>query len=426
MIGPSRISTAADWALLIVDQLMKVAEVAVSLSAMYLYLLALAAARRRTAAASRDPRHRFAIAIPAHNEADVIGETVSTLLRLDYPRHLFDIHVVADHCTDDTAGVVRATGGYVHERNGGHRGAKGAALEWLFQRILGSGSMPGSAAPYDAVVVFDADTQVEPTFLRVMDARLAGGDQVIQGQHRISNPQDGWLPALVWAMFIVDNRFQNLGRSNLGWSAKHMGDSICFRAAVLGRLGWGEGLTEDYAFRQRLLLEGIRIRYEPGAIGRGEAPTSWRTAKGQRTRWLRGTHDASQRYGQKLFREGLRRRDLALLDGALQASLPSFSSLTLIALGGWLLQGILSLYRLKAAGHRRGPILNLWSGVLGVLFCYPFLGLAMDRAPFKAYQAILLGPLFVFWRTWLAVASRRQSAVTWVRTPRRGRSRTVQ
>ena len=93
-----------------------------------------------------------------------------------------------------------------------------------------------------------------------MDSRLAQGAQVVQGQHVIRNPDDGWFPALTWAMFLIDNRIQNLGRSNLGWSAKNMGDSICFRADVLRRLGWGEGLTEDYQLRQRLLLAGIAIR----------------------------------------------------------------------------------------------------------------------------------------------------------------------
>ena len=131
-------------------------------------------------------------------------------------------------------------------------------------------------------------------------------------------------------MFLVDNRFQNYGRDVLGWSAKHMGDSICFRADVLRQAGWGAGLTEDYQLRQRLLLEGIRIAYEPNAIGRGEAALTWAQARAQRARWLRGTHDASQEFAGQLLREGIRRRDGALLDGAVQAHLPSFSTLTMI------------------------------------------------------------------------------------------------
>jgi len=381
------------------------------------YLLALAAVRTRPTRPNQQPCHRFAIAIPAHNEEAIIGRTVTILRQLDYPPHLFDIHIVTDHCTDRTAQVARAAGAIVHERREGSRG-KGVALRWLFQRVLNPGLNVLSLKPYDAVVVFDADTQVAPDFLRLMDTRLSEGYQVIQGQHRISNPDDGWFPALTWAMFMVDNRFQNLGRSNLGWSAKNMGDSICFRAEVLRRLGWGEGLTEDYAFRQRLLLEGIKICYEPSAVGYGEAPLTWQVAQAQRARWLRGTHDASRRYAHQLLREGLCRRDLALLDGALQAYLPSYSSLTLITLAAVIVQLTLGIQdsRLGVA-HL---LLVLWSLVVGALVIYPFLGLALEGAPFKAYLAILSGPLFILWRTWLALTSRYgRHQVEWVRTPRK-------
>jgi 1,2-diacylglycerol 3-beta-glucosyltransferase len=247
-----------------------------------------------------------------------------------------------------------------------------------------------------------------------MDARLAQGAQVIQGQHIISNPDDGWFPALTWAMFLVDNRFQNLGRSNLGWSAKHMGDSICFRADVLRRIGWGEGLTEDYQLRQRLLLEGIKIAYEPAAMGYGEAPRTWTQAQAQRARWLRGTHDASQRFAGRLFAESKRCRDAALLDGALQAYLPSYSTLTVLS--------VICLLFHMLVNWCIGPVLapalvGTWAVVVAMLFVYPLLGLAVEKAPLKAYLVILSGPLFIIWRTWLALTARLgRKSVTWVRT----------
>ena len=128
-------------------------------------------------------------------------------------------HVVADHCTDQTVLAAHKEGATAHERNDGPRGSKGGALRWLFQRIMADDSAP----IYDAVIVFDADTKVSSDFLQIMNVRLNQGHQVIQGQHVISNPDDGWFPALTWSMFLIDNRFQNMGRSNLGWSAKKHG-----------------------------------------------------------------------------------------------------------------------------------------------------------------------------------------------------------
>lgn len=379
----------------------------------YLMLLALASVRPTSSSSTvkRQPARRFIIAIPAHNEASVIATTIQWLRVLGYPANLFSIHVVADHCSDHTAAAARQAGALVHERNDSPRTGKGAALSWLFQRVLHDEA-------YDAVVVFDADTKVDREFLRVMDARLARGDQVIQGQHRISNCDSGWFPALTWAMFLVDNRFQNLGRANLGWSAKNMGDSICFRTDILRKIGWGEGLTEDYQLRQRLLLEGVTIAYEPEAIGYGEAPRTWTQARAQRARWLRGTHQASQQFARRLLIEGFKRREAALLDGAIQAYFPSYSTLTMIGVVFLLVQLLINWL---VAPLFPWILVGAWMAIAGALFAYPLMGLALERAPLRAYLVILSGPFFIVWRTWLALSARFGGRpVIWVRTAHGG------
>jgi cellulose synthase/poly-beta-1,6-N-acetylglucosamine synthase-like glycosyltransferase len=378
---------------------------------LYWYLLALGSLRRRRVPPSPDPSCRFAIAIPAHDEGTVIGSTVATLRALDYPAELFDVYVVADHCTDQTASIARQAGAQCFERTSGPRTGKGAALGWLFERIWETG------IPYDDVVVFDADTQVDAGFLRAMAARLSQGDQVVQGQHRISNPRDGWFPALMWAMFTIDNRFQNMGRANLGFSAKNMGDSICLQSSVLRQIGWGEGLTEDYDLRLRLLLEGIRIAYEPSAIGCGQAAATWASARRQRERWLVGVRHSKRRHLSPLLRLTLRCPTGALMDGLAQIVFPPYSTLAVISALAVSLQLAANL-----AWSRVIPAILLWSwtGVLCALVLYPFLGLTLERAPWRAYLVIWTGPVFVLWRTWLAVRSRLWGrSVRWVRTPRR-------
>ena len=375
----------------------------------YLLLLAFGAVRPASTP-DKDlpaPSTRFLIVVPAHNEVSVIKATIKRLFAIDYPSQLFSIHIIADHCSDNTAEAARQAGAFVHERNEGPRSGKGAALSWLFQRIL-------DKEQCDAVVIFDADTQVDPKFFRVMDWRLSQGDQVIQGQHIIRNFNQGWYPALTWAMFLIDNRFQNLGRSNLGWSAKNMGDSICFRVDILRKLGWGEGLTEDYHLRLQLILMGIRIVYEPAAIGYGEAPLTWGRARTQRVRWLRGTHDTSQKYIKHLIVEGMKRRNLAILDAALQASFPSYSTLSFLVL-------IILVIHVPADYFIKSiflwPQISAWAAVAVTLLIYPLIGLILERAPVRAYIAILLGPYFILWRTWLALTSRfREKHITWIRT----------
>jgi cellulose synthase/poly-beta-1,6-N-acetylglucosamine synthase-like glycosyltransferase len=362
----------------------------------YLLILAFASTRRiaRRNINREHPTNRFVIAIPAHNEATIIEATIQTMNKLDYPKNLYETHIAADYCTDHTADAAREAGATVHERSTGPKTGKGAALSWLFDRVVKNDEN------CDAVIVFDADTRVDPDFLRVMDACLVEGKEVI--------------PALTWAMFMVDNRFQNQGRSNLGLSAKHMGDSICFKANILTKFGWGEGLTEDYHLRQRLLLKNIRISYEPSARGFGEAPIKWSQARTQRARWLRGTKDSSKHNAIRLFLDGIKELNVTKVDGAIQAYFPSYSTLTVISvlsLAGHLL--VNALYK---------PIfpqvlVTAWTVFVLILFVYPLFGLLLERAPMRAYLAILSGPLFIIWRSWVAFRSRYGGQpVTWVRT----------
>ena len=174
-----------------------------------------------------------------------------------------------------------------------------------------------------------------------------------------------------------------------------MGDSICFRVDVLLQPGWGEGLTEDYHLRYELLLNGIRIAYEPAAIGYGEAPLTWVHAQAQRARWLRGTHDTSQQYVKHLIVEGMKRHNSAMLDGALQASFPSYSTLSLLVL---ILLAIHILIDYFLESISLWPLIGAWVVMIVTLLIYPMIGSALERAPVRAHIAVL-------WQRWLALIS---------------------
>ncbi len=382
----------------------------VAVGTAYLYLFVLAALRQRRTAPAENPQHRFAFLIPAHNEEAVIGTTVAHLQRLDYPRDFYDIYVVADHCSDATAEQSRAAGATCWEREALPQGSKAAALSWLLEHVWAAGR------PCDGLVLIDADTQMDPLFLRYMATALEQGHPVVQGRHVIRNPQDGPYPALSWVIFALDNRFQNLGRVNLGGSAKLMGDSVCFRSDILRRIGWRhDSLTEDYELRIRLLLEGVRIHYLPEAVGRGEAPLTWADARRQRARWLVGSRQARRRYAGPLLRAFLRRPSFALLDGFLQTVLLPYSPLVVLTGLLWVANLVLALF------GAIGPELPIaWSAALLLLALYPFLGLALERAPAWAYRALLFGLFFILWRTGMDVLVRLGwKKAAWVRTPRR-------
>ena len=247
-----------------------------------------------------------------------------------------------------------------------------------------------------------------------MNVRLHKGSRVIQGQHIIANPKHGWFPRLTWAMFLIDNRFQIKAASIWDGRLNIWAISICFQIDVLNRPAGGLGLTKGHQLRQKLLLEGIRIDYEPDAKGYGEAPMTWTWAGRQRSRWLRGTHEAGKEYAAILLRKGIHQRNLAMIEGAMQAYLPSFSSVALIAVAGTVFQ--------VAVDSLVDPVFSYWIVLawfvcVALLLVYPFFGLMLERAPAKAYLVTLTRPVFILWRSWLAFKSRYLvEPVSWIRT----------
>jgi len=129
---------------------------------------------------------------------------------------------------------------------------------------------------------------------------------------------------------------------------------------------------------------------------------------------LRGTQDASQKFVKHLIVEGMKKRNLAMLDGALQASFPSYSTLSLLSLFALMVHILLNFFTKSVPFW---PHIYAWAVVVTTLVFYPLIGLALERAPLKAYVVILSGPYFILWRTWLAFISRYgKKQVTWIRT----------
>jgi len=76
---------------------------------LYMLLISLFGLRLARPLPRAHSHRRFAILIPADNEARVLGPLLDSLNQQTYPRAWFDIYVSADNCTDSTAGVARSS-----------------------------------------------------------------------------------------------------------------------------------------------------------------------------------------------------------------------------------------------------------------------------------------------------------------------------
>ena len=81
-------------------------------------------------------KHKFMAIIPAHNEEAVIANLVDSLQKQDYDKNLYDIYVIADNCTDNTAKIAKAHGAIVFERFDETKKTKGFALDWFLKQKI--------------------------------------------------------------------------------------------------------------------------------------------------------------------------------------------------------------------------------------------------------------------------------------------------
>ena len=87
----------------IIYSLTAVFQITVFAIMMYYFILAFFGLKRKKENKNYTPTKKFAMVVAAHNEEVVIGKLIESMLNQNYPRELFDIFVIADNCTDNTA-----------------------------------------------------------------------------------------------------------------------------------------------------------------------------------------------------------------------------------------------------------------------------------------------------------------------------------
>lgn len=267
----------------------------------------------RSRAKTQHPAQKsFAVLVAAHNEEQVVGALLENLNKLDYPKELYDVFVIADNCTDGTARIARSMGVYACERFNGKQRGKGYAIEWMLRELW------KMERAYDAVVILDADNLVNPDFLQHMNNDLCNGHQVIQAYLDTKNPHDSWITAAYAVTYWYCNRLWQLPRTNLGLANFLGGTGMCFRADLLKEMGWGAtSLVEDLEFTVRCVQRGINPTFNYDAKVYDEKPLTFKASARQRLRWMQGHFDVARRYFFPLLWQGLKERKWAKIDTAI-------------------------------------------------------------------------------------------------------------
>ena len=205
-----------------------------------------------------DVKGRVAYLIPAHNEEDVIFDTVKSLLeKQTYPREKFDVFVVAHNCTDRTAELAGQAGAKVlvlDDPDPAHRMAL-YPMKHGVDHIIG---LEGDAA-YDFIIRIDADNHVNPEFTS------------------LNGTQNFYTKACA-LFYAFDSRFGSRVRERLGIAAHINGSGSMMSVKMLKECGGYDckTITEDAEFNFNRMLEGKKGHFVEDAVAYEDMPSSFR------------------------------------------------------------------------------------------------------------------------------------------------------
>jgi hypothetical protein len=378
--------------------------VALPATAACLYLLVLTCLSARSASPRASSQKAFFdVIVPAHDEAAGIGNTISSLKRVNWPAAGYRIVVVADNCTDATAAISREAGVTVLERQDSTRRGKGYALAHAFNWSRSTGVA-------DAVAVVDADSVVSANLLESFAARIETGACALQAHYGVLNATDSWRTRLMAIALGSIHKVRSRARERLGLSCGIRGNGWCVTHALLDQVPYRSfSLTEDVEFGIDLGLAGHRVTYCDESHVNGEMVTTEQAARSQRQRWEGGRMGLIREKVPTLFRAAVAQRSTVCLDLALDLLVLPLSYVVVNVVA------VLAIGTLNPDGFR-SSLLTVGLIDLSALAAYVCRGWMLSGIGIVGIFDLLRVPVFLVWK--LLIIRFHPKPNTWIRTKR--------
>lgn len=232
---------------------------------------------------------RVTVMVPAHNEELVIAATAANILLLNYPKDKVQLIVIADNCSDGTAGrlkelknkeVFRDRDFMIFERTGtgGKSGALNDALEY---------------AKNEWICIFDADAAPERNALyflieKAMEEPDAYG--AVFGRNKARNRGQNFLSKCINLELVTSQRIYHTGLWELFKLGTIPGTNFIVKTDLIREIGgWDtQAITEDTAISFEILTRGQLIALAPQAEAYQQEPEQLSVYLKQRERWAKG------------------------------------------------------------------------------------------------------------------------------------------
>jgi cellulose synthase/poly-beta-1,6-N-acetylglucosamine synthase-like glycosyltransferase len=347
------------------------------IGAAHLGLLAVASWFYREPRPTEQPEMRFLVLVPAHNEEQVIGSGLEAIMADRRPQDL--VLVVADRCTDRTAEVARSFGASVLERGPDEDAGRAAARQ--------AGLEHARALDWDAVLMLDADSIIEPGLFTACERAMASGAKAVQARSESSRGRTLATEASL-AAFTLQGITIPRGRDRLGISVRLRGTGMAIRREVALAHRFRAPASEDLFFTLDLLLDGVRCHHVDGARLRSEGASTWGTFGGQKVRYEAGRMSAARAFVPRLLRRAIEHRDAACLETAWFLASPPFAV------------GALSLLLAVCLAALGGSwtVAVVFAAGFAVLVVSLLTGLIQARAGLRTWLALCAAPWYLVWK----------------------------
>lgn len=229
------------------------------------------------------------VMVPAHNESAVICRTVRALLNFDYPKDRYEIIVINDNSSDDTAERLASVQAEYPDRRlivlstDNQVGGKGKS------NALNIGF---SVAKGTVIAIYDADNTPERPALRLLVENLMSDSSLgaVIGKFRTRNRNANLLTRFVNIETLAHQCMNQAGRYFFFQLCTIPGTNFVIHRHIIEEMGgWDpDALSEDTEISFRIYRMGYRIKLVPQAVTWEQEPFRLDIWFKQRTRWAMG------------------------------------------------------------------------------------------------------------------------------------------
>ncbi len=237
------------------------------------------------------PQTRFSVIIPARNEAENVDQFLPSILEQQYPSELFEVIVINDHSTDDTAERVRLLQLKYshlslielsdHVEQGATNAYKKKAIEIAIAQSKG-----------DWIVTTDADCNADSAWLKQYDAYIQVKQPVF-----IAAPvmffNTGTFLSIFQVLDFMSLQGITAAAVSAGSHAMCNGANLAYLKTAFYEVGQFKGIDHIASGDDMLLMQKVKQKF-PGKLGylfqekaiiQTAAMPDWKSFLNQRIRW---------------------------------------------------------------------------------------------------------------------------------------------